>query len=143
MDNQGVRMPEETGIERYFREKEQDLVRNFLNPNLRRSAKFEYVFYGFCTKHDFGECPSWCVPPDGKENMEIKPVEAIDLLDGQVKLLDLKPGHYVIFVSTHSRIDPNWLSEGRNFLPEGSTGGWIIMVEGNIDDAVRIFRMDQ
>lgn len=76
------------------------------------------------------------------EMEKIKPVESIDLLDGKVKLLELKPGHYVIFVSSRSGIEPSSLAQRSGFLPEGSTGGWIIMVHGPMDEAVRIFRME-
>jgi hypothetical protein len=73
--------------------------------------------------------------------VEVKPLEAIDLLDGKVKAFDLKPGHYVFFINDE-QIQVESLVETSGLLPEGSTGGWIICCRGPLEDAVRIFRME-
>jgi hypothetical protein len=74
---------------------------------------------------------------------EVKPLEAIDLLDGKLKAFDVKPGHYIFFISAETGLDPQEICAAKNLLPEGSSGGWMFVVNGSVEDAVRIFRMEK
>jgi len=60
---------------------------------------------------------------------------------------DLEPaGHFIFFVDME-KVDIESLAtagcEQVPLMPKGSKGGWIIGVYGDVDKAVRIFRLDE
>lgn len=59
---------------------------------------------------------------------------------------NLEPaGHFVFFIDA-SKIDINaFLHAGNSnvpMMPKGSTGGWVIAVHGNVENAVKIFKLN-
>jgi hypothetical protein len=76
------------------------------------------------------------------------PVAAIavaKMADG-IHRADLAPGGHFLFFIDQTKIDVNDFLEMGNeqvpLLPAGSRGGWIVAVHGDVESAVKIFRLD-
>lgn len=66
--------------------------------------------------------------------------------EGAIARYDLNPpGHFIFFVDI-SRVEIDSLVEAGNeqvpLMPHGSKGGWIIGVHGDVENAVKIFRLN-
>jgi len=76
--------------------------------------------------------------------LKILPIAAISpkvVKDGVVSF-ELPAGHYVIAVDV-SKVEINHLLDMHpSFLPPGATGGWIVPVHGNPDEAIKFYRLD-
>ena len=60
---------------------------------------------------------------------------------------DVEPaGHFIFFVDV-TKVDIETLCESGNerapLMPKGSKGGWIIGVHGDVENAVKIFRLNE
>ena len=75
------------------------------------------------------------------KHIEIKPIEMIEIVS-KFKALDLKPGHYVFIVSEDSGLDMQAICSAKDLVPKGSTGGTVFLVRGDVDEAMKIFRME-
>ena len=69
-------------------------------------------------------------------------VPAIDINDGKVKKFEPQPGHF-IFVVDIDKVDVSSMEKMNGLMPPGATGGWIVGVFGNPDDAFKIYRLDK
>lgn len=72
----------------------------------------------------------------------IAPVAALasEKVQDGVERVELKPGHFLIFFDCH-RIDVESLIDRPGILPEGSTGGYLVPVMGDVEGAVKIFKL--
>lgn len=75
----------------------------------------------------------------------LAPLAAVAVSEG-IHRVDLEPaGHYIFFVDV-TRVDIQALLDCGNeqvpLMPKGSKGGWIIGVHGDVENAVKIFRLN-
>ena len=76
--------------------------------------------------------------------LKILPIAAISpkvVKDGVVSFELPRGGHYVIAID-QAKVNFEDLLEMPGLLPEGATGGWIIHVHGNPDEAIKFYRLD-
>jgi hypothetical protein len=83
---------------------------------------------------------------DRRNFLRILPISAIApkiVKDGVVSLELPQGGHYVI-IADQEKVNIKDLSEmPAEFLPKGSTGGWIIVTRGNPEDAIKFYKLDE
>lgn len=77
---------------------------------------------------------------------EIEPQPMIPIAREQIEAgaVKLEPGYYVFFISRDSGIDPESFQVVPPFDKSGAIkGGYIWMVDGPLDEAIRIFRLTE
>jgi hypothetical protein len=73
-----------------------------------------------------------------------RPVAALGMVavaEGVHRVEIKKPGHFVFFYDC-DKVDVESLVNATGLMPEGSTGGWLIPVMGDVEGAVKIFQLD-
>jgi hypothetical protein len=78
--------------------------------------------------------------------LKILPLAAVApvvVKEGVVSMELPGPGHYVI-ICNEEVVDARELAEyPEGLLPKGSSGGWIISVRGNPENAIKFFKLDE
>lgn len=71
----------------------------------------------------------------------LAPVAAEAVQDG-VERVKLEPGHYVICVDV-DRVDIEALLSWPGLLPENSKGGYVIPICGDVEGAIKFFKIEE
>jgi hypothetical protein len=83
---------------------------------------------------------------DRRNFLRILPITAIApkiVKDGVVSLELPASGHFVIVIDIN-KVDLQTFSEyPEGLLPKGATGGWIIPVDGNPEEALKFYKLDE
>lgn len=83
---------------------------------------------------------------DRRNFLRILPLSAIApkiVKDGVMSVELPGAGHYVIVVDEDQVNLDSLLNYPKGLLPEGATGGWIIPVRGNPDEAIKFYKLDE
>lgn len=71
---------------------------------------------------------------------ELKPLEPFTVAEGAVAYALPEDAHLLFFIKAGA-VDMDSFS-GSGIMPKGATGGYIIPVYGEIEEAVKIFKID-